>query len=59
MWGHDRTWLSDEQRAAARNLRLKLADEGFRRPIQVIEGNFELAPGTCPWWDSIKAQAMG
>jgi len=24
----------------------------------VIEGNYQLAPGVCPWWDSVKqAQA--
>ena len=48
-----------EQRAAARALRLRLADEGYRRPVQVIEGNHQLAPGVCPWWDSVKAQAVG
>jgi 2,3-dihydroxybiphenyl 1,2-dioxygenase len=59
MWGHERTWLAPEQRADARKLRLKLAEEGYRRPVQVMEGNHQLAPGTCPWWDSIKAQAVG
>jgi len=29
------------------------------RPVQVIEGNYEMMPGTCPWWDSVKAQAVG
>jgi hypothetical protein len=23
--------------------------------VQVIEGNYELAPSVCPWWDRIKA----
>jgi 2,3-dihydroxybiphenyl 1,2-dioxygenase len=59
MWGHERTWLPPEQRADARQLRLKLAEEGFRRPVQVMEGNHQLAPGVCPWWDSVKAQAVG
>ena len=59
MWGHERTWLSPEDRAQARNLRLKLAEQGYRRPVQVMEGNHQLAPGVCPWWDSIKAQAVG
>jgi hypothetical protein len=59
MWGHDRTWLTPEQREAARALRLRLAEEGYRRPVQVIEGNHQLAPGVCPWWDSVKAQAVG
>ena len=59
MWGHDRTWLGAEQQADARKLRLALAAQGYRRPVQVIEGNYQLAPGICPWWDSIKSQAVG
>jgi 2,3-dihydroxybiphenyl 1,2-dioxygenase len=59
MWGHERIWLPPEQRADARKLRLKLAEEGYRRPVQVMEGNYQLAPGTCPWWDSIKSRAVG
>jgi 2,3-dihydroxybiphenyl 1,2-dioxygenase len=54
LWGHDRDWLSAEGRATARELRLKAAAEGMREPVQVIEGNHTLAPGTCPWWDGIK-----
>jgi len=59
MWGHERIWLSPGDRARARDLRLKLAREGYRRPMQVMEGNHELAPGVCPWWDSVKARAVG
>ena len=56
MWGHDRDWLSAEDQAKARSLRLKNAANGFRRPVQVIEGNYEVMPGVCPWWDSVKAR---
>ena len=56
MWGHDRSWLSKEDQAAARNLRLANAEKGFRKPVQVIEGNYEAMTGVCPWWDSVKAQ---
>src|SRR5215216_1715350 len=59
MWGHERTWLAPEERSDARKLRLKLAEQGFRRPVQVMEGNHQLTPGVCPWWDSVKAQAVG
>lgn len=38
IWGHDRTWLSDEDQAEARGLRLKNAAEGLRRPLQVRGG---------------------
>jgi 2,3-dihydroxybiphenyl 1,2-dioxygenase len=55
MWGHDRTWLPQEQQDSARKMRMQLAEKGYRRPVQVIEGNYELAPGVCPWWDSLKA----
>ena len=56
MWGHDRSWLSKADQAAARNLRLENAAKGFRKPVQVIEGNFETMTGVCPWWDSVKAK---
>ena len=51
LWGHDRDWLTAEGRAEARGLRLKAAEDGLRERVQVIEGNYNLAPGTCPWWD--------
>src|SRR5580698_9889755 len=54
MWGHERVWLSEADRAKARALRLKNAEDGFRRPVQVIDGNYEVMAGICPWWDSLK-----
>ena len=54
LWGHDRTWLSPEGRAQARDLRLHAAAEGQREPVQVVDGNYTLAPGTCPWWDAAR-----
>ena len=59
MWGHERTWLSPEQRTDARKLRLGLADAGYRRPVQVMEGNYQLAPGVCPWWDGMRREGAG
>ena len=59
IWGHDRTWLSAEDQAAARNLRLENAAKGYRKPVQVMEGNYQLMPGECPWWDSVRAGAVG
>jgi 2,3-dihydroxybiphenyl 1,2-dioxygenase len=56
MWGHERVWLSEEDRAKARALRLKNAENSFRRPVQVIEGNYEVMAGVCPWWDSLKSR---
>ena len=57
LWGHDRTWLSPEGRAQARALRLRAAEEGLREPVQVVEGNYTLAPGTCIWWDAARKEA--
>ena len=54
LWGHDRNWLPPEGRAQARALRLRAAGEGQREPVQVVEGNYTLAPGTCPWWDAAR-----
>jgi 2,3-dihydroxybiphenyl 1,2-dioxygenase len=59
LWGHDRSWLPDEQREAARQRTRDLAEAGYRKPVQVMEGNFSRMDGVCPWWDSVKAQAVG
>jgi hypothetical protein len=56
MWGHDRAWLSAEDKVKARELRVANAANGFRRPVQVLDGNYDVMPGVCPWWDGIKAR---
>ena len=53
-----------EQPAFERGVHVLVSDRGPERavragPVQVIEGNYEMMPGTCPWWDSVKAQAVG
>jgi 2,3-dihydroxybiphenyl 1,2-dioxygenase len=57
LWGHDRSWLSPEKREEARAMRMKAAAEGIRRPVQVMEGNYNLMPGVCPWWDATARKA--
>jgi 2,3-dihydroxybiphenyl 1,2-dioxygenase len=52
LWGHDRAWLTPERRDEARRLRITIAEQGVRVPVQVVEGNHELQPGVCPWWDA-------
>jgi 2,3-dihydroxybiphenyl 1,2-dioxygenase len=54
MWGHERAWLPAEQQEAARKLRLENAAKGLRRPVQVMDGNYHVMQGVCPWWDSMK-----
>jgi 2,3-dihydroxybiphenyl 1,2-dioxygenase len=51
LWGHNRAWLPEEARKKAHVHTLKNGEAGVRRPVQVIDGNYELMPGTCPWWD--------
>ncbi len=54
LWGHDRTWLPDDQRVKARDMRLKAARDGMREPVQVIDGNYQRLQGVCPWWDDVR-----
>ena len=56
LWGHERRWMSDEQRAETRALSIAAAQAGQRQPVQVIDGNYNRMLGVCPWWDSMKAQ---
>jgi hypothetical protein len=49
--------MSDEKKEEARRLCIEAAENGQRMPVQVIEGNFNLMPGVCPWWDAMKQQA--
>ena len=54
LWGHERVWLTPDQQAAARAMKLKAAADGQRMPVQVIEGNYQTMAGVCPWWDAAK-----
>jgi 2,3-dihydroxybiphenyl 1,2-dioxygenase len=57
-WGHERSWLPAEDRAKARQLCIDNADAGLRQPVQVIEGNYHLMPGVCPWWDGMRGKSQ-
>ena len=35
-------------------MRMNAAREGKRAPVQVMEGNFRVMAGTCPWWDGVR-----
>ena len=56
LWGHERSWMNAEGKAAARRLAISNANAGVRKPMQVIEGNYALNPGVCPWWDNVVAK---
>jgi 2,3-dihydroxybiphenyl 1,2-dioxygenase len=55
-WGHDRRWLSDEEKQVAKDIRMAAARKGVRNPVQVIEGNYNKMPGVCPWFDQVSQQ---
>jgi 2,3-dihydroxybiphenyl 1,2-dioxygenase len=57
LWGHERMWLDAPRRQQARQMQLRAAADGLRQPVQVLEGNFALSAGVCPWWDGVKRQS--
>ncbi len=58
LWGHERVWLQPADREVARDMRMRAAASGLRAPVQVIEGNFKLMSGTCPWWDGVSGKGL-
>jgi 2,3-dihydroxybiphenyl 1,2-dioxygenase len=57
IWGHERLRMTAEQRAESHALKRRMAEAGLRAPVQVVEGNFAMAPGECAWWEQMKAAA--
>jgi 2,3-dihydroxybiphenyl 1,2-dioxygenase len=53
LWGHERVWLPPADREVAREMRMRAAASGLRAPVQVMDGNYKLLSGTCPWWDEV------
>lgn len=51
LWGHDFVAADSEMRAKRRQARMEAAESGLRQPVHVVEGNYQLAPGVCAWWD--------
>jgi 2,3-dihydroxybiphenyl 1,2-dioxygenase len=56
LWGHERVWLPPADRELAREMRMRAAADGRRAPVQVIDGNYKLLSGTCPWWDGVNGK---
>ena len=42
LWGHERSWLSPELRAKAREMRIRAAAEGLSYPVHVRPGNYDV-----------------
>ena len=57
LWGHERVWLPPADREVAREMRMRAAASGLRAPVQVMDGNYKLLSGTCPWWDEVSGKA--
>jgi 2,3-dihydroxybiphenyl 1,2-dioxygenase len=55
LWGHERSWITEEQRLMARDLRINNAADGLRLPLNVMDGNYKRAQDVCPWWDAAVA----
>src|ERR1700738_1533803 len=54
LWGHERGWLPPAEReGGAGEMRMRAAAAGLRAPVQVMDGNYRLLSGTCPWWDEV------
>jgi 2,3-dihydroxybiphenyl 1,2-dioxygenase len=56
LWGHERVWLPPVDREVAREMRMRAAASGLRAPVQVMDGNYKLMSGTCPWWDGVSGK---
>jgi 2,3-dihydroxybiphenyl 1,2-dioxygenase len=56
LWGHERVWLPPADREIAREMRMHAAASGLRAPVQVMDGNYKLVSGTCPWWDGVSGK---
>src|ERR1700749_1627462 len=56
LWGHERVWLPAADREVAREMRMRAAASGLRAPVQVMDGNYKLLSGTCPWWDGVSGK---
>jgi len=56
LWGHERVWLPPADREVARQMRMRAAAAGLRAPVQVMDGNYKLMSGTCPWWDGVRKE---
>ena len=60
LWGHDRSWLTPEGREQARDIRMRIADEGVRVPVNVMDGNYKRARDVCIWWnDNVATRKIG
>ena len=49
IWGHERSWLGEQKRNEARDLRAQAAAAGLRAPLHVVAGEYdEISPHPSP-----------
>ncbi len=58
IWGHERLRMTEAQRAEQHAMKRQMAEAGLRAPVQVVAGNFAMAPGECAWWEQAKAAGV-
>lgn len=58
LWGHDFLGADADMKAKRRAARMEAAESGMREPVQVVEGNYRLNPGVCPWWDQASGRGQ-
>lgn len=52
LWGHERGWLTEEGRIAARKIRMEAASRGSRAPAHVQQGNYDIG-AECQWFSGV------
>ena len=45
-------WLSPDALEESRRLRMQVAADGTRVPVNVMDGNYLRARDVCPWWNA-------
>ena len=53
LWGHDRTWLSEDALQLSREMRMRAAELGVREKLHVHDGTFDVS-NDCAWWAALK-----
>ena len=59
MWGHDRMWMTPEKRVESRELRIRAASTGLRKPVNVLDGNHKLMRRRLPVVGRRRARRSG
>ena len=53
LWGHDGSGCRRTTAKSRAKCGCAPPPAGLRAPVQVMDGNYKLMSGTCPWWDGV------